>query len=395
MNKLRDCNSQPIFNVYRRPDGFYWPKVFVMFILLSIKQIFHKIKTALTNEETMLKFYSDLERPQTLSNHDQPIDAVYFNAANKNGDHLVVGTARRKRGLIDGFLYLKINDGKVGLLESFKLPDTSLYQEKEEQKFAAEGLKVECLEPMKKWKIIYQGLMKRSSDPKQSFQVDMDIMYTSNLPFFNFDTDLDIFLTAKCMALEKWSKEYFKLLKQHHQTHYEQYGSLKGRVIINGEHFQINMESMRDHSFGNHREWKNLHKYNLQMFTTENGDRFTVGNICFPITLSSFKVGFVYSAADKKVYPITHNDFELYQHGESGTPPVDYAFTIKAGGKTYVVKVDVVDTPHFFISKDWECKVFERFCKFNVNGLNGWGASEWQHRNVMGRDIMEYETNRA
>ncbi|KAL3269693.1 hypothetical protein HHI36_008753 [Cryptolaemus montrouzieri] len=388
INKVINHNPEPIFNVYQRPNGYYWLKVIFMFCILYLRQAIHKIKLSLKNKETLEKYYSELEKTHKLSNHNQPIDAVYFNAANETGEHLVVGTARRKNGLIDGFMYVKIRDNEIGLLESSKLPDTSLYQKTVEEKYGAEGLEIQCVEPMKKWKITYRGKMKKYSDPKQCFDVDLLVMYTSELPFFNFDTDMDPWCMAKCIALEKWSSEYFKLLKQHHQTHYEQHGNIKGNILIDGKVFPINMESMRDHTFGNHREWRNLHKYNLQMFTTENGDRFTVGDVCFPLTVSSFKMGYVYSAADKKIYPITYNDFQLYQHGESGKPPQDYAFTIEAGGKTYIVKVDVIDSPHFFISKDWECKVYERLCTFKVNGLKGWGASEWQQRNILGKNIL-------
>lgn len=41
--------------------------------------------------------------------------------------------------------------------------------------------------------------------------------------------------------------------------------------------------------------------------------------------------GFVTSYKDKKNYAISRVDMELYQYGESGQPPKDYAFTFWAG----------------------------------------------------------------
>lgn len=144
----------------------------------------------------------------------QPIDAVYFNSANEHGDHLVVGTARRKDKLIDGFLYLKLNNDEIGLLETPKLPDTSLYQDVQAEEYCAEGIKVWPVEAMKKWKITYEGQMKKADKSKELFDVKLDVTWTSYLPPFNFDTDMDPLLMAKCVAREQWSREYFKLLEE-------------------------------------------------------------------------------------------------------------------------------------------------------------------------------------
>lgn len=42
-------------------------------------------------------------------------------------------------------------------------------------------------------------------------------------------------------------------------------------------------------------------------------------------------MGFAYSAKERKVYPLSSCDLLLHQHGESGDPPLDYGFTVKAG----------------------------------------------------------------
>ena len=47
----------------------------------------------------------------------------------------------------------------MGLLEIPTLPDTSLFRE-EELTFAANGFKIQPIEPMKKWKLTYDGPMR-------------------------------------------------------------------------------------------------------------------------------------------------------------------------------------------------------------------------------------------
>lgn len=53
-----------------------------------------------------------------------------------------------------------------------------------------------------------------------------------------------------------------------------------------------------------------------------------------------------------------------------------------SGGQLYTVQVDVKDSPTFFIGDEHESRVVERLCHFNVNGVKGWGAAEWQYRNL-------------
>lgn len=144
----------------------------------------------------------------------QAIDAVFFNAADQNGNHFIIATARRQNKLIDGFFYLKIEDSNVGLLESPKLPSTALYQTEETNGYSAEGFDISVVEPMKKWRLRYNGKMKRASNVSQTVDVDVDVTWTSTLPFFNVDTDMDALLMAKCTALENWSRDYFETLQK-------------------------------------------------------------------------------------------------------------------------------------------------------------------------------------
>lgn len=126
-----------------------------------------------------------------------------------------MSTARRKNGLVDGFVYLKIKESGLGLLESPKLPGTSLYQTEEEMgKYEVEGIKVMPVEPMRKWKISYEGKMKKFEDRSHVVDVKVNAEYTSYLPHFNFDKDINWFAMAKAMSHEKWSKDYFEILKE-------------------------------------------------------------------------------------------------------------------------------------------------------------------------------------
>jgi hypothetical protein len=46
------------------------------------------------------------------------------------------------------------------------------------------------------------------------YDVELHIKFTSPLPYFDFDTDMDELPVARGMALEPWNKEYFSTLKE-------------------------------------------------------------------------------------------------------------------------------------------------------------------------------------
>lgn len=86
-------------------------------------------------------------------------------------------------------------------------------QKDNEDGFAAEGIKIECVEPMRKWKIRFEGRLKAHDHHEKIYDARLNLEFTSDLPYFNFDTDLDPVSMAAAMAKEKWSKSYFEILK--------------------------------------------------------------------------------------------------------------------------------------------------------------------------------------
>ena len=49
------------------------------------------------------------------------------------------------------------------------------------------------------------------------------------------------------------------------------------------------------------------------------------------------------------------------------------------------VQVNVVESPVFYIGWEWEAKIVESMCTFEVNGIPGWGIAEFMYRNTTGR----------
>ena len=41
------------------------------------------------------------------------------------------------------------------------------------------------------------------------------------------------------MAREPWSREYFDRLREAHQSHYQQFGRLTGRLVVDGDQWPV------------------------------------------------------------------------------------------------------------------------------------------------------------
>ena len=101
----------------------------------------------------------------------------------------------------------------------------------------AEGVHLEPVVPMKRWKVKFEGemMMKNEGDIITSHKVRIDAEYSSELEYFDFDSDMDPWTVARAMAREPWSRQYFEGLKAAHQSHYEQFGEVAGLVSVDGQ----------------------------------------------------------------------------------------------------------------------------------------------------------------
>jgi hypothetical protein len=67
-------------------------------------------------------------------------------------------------------------------------------------------------------------------------------------------------MIANSLAVEPWSREMFKRLESSHQTHYEQFGNLSGKIQIDDKHHDFHIISMRDHTLAPYRKWTDIRR---------------------------------------------------------------------------------------------------------------------------------------
>jgi len=375
---------KPILGIYSRSGKRGIFKQWFMYLLLK----WRKRSAGAGKKEVgyglkMTEDINKLECVKELGPSPLAVDAVLFSGGADDGTYLVISAARRADNILQCIVMILVPG--VGLFEHTQHPDTTMYQKEHENGWVVNGIHLEPLEAMKKWKVQFEGemMMKNEGSIITLHKVKLDAVYTSDLDYFDFDSDMEPWTVARAMSREPWSREYFEKLKDAHQSHYEQFGDVLGKLSIDGTERDFKVNVMRDHTHGSTRDWTLMHRYCLHNFTCRNGIRGFLGIVSQPGIFSFLELGYIYNRQGKK-QPIQEVDFPIWDFGENGSDSDDYGFKFKAGDKWYHVHVDVQRKGEAMFGLEWEARVVERFCRYTINGVDGWGVSEWEYRHKEG-----------
>lgn len=147
------------------------------------------------------------------------MDAVYFNTSSVSSQILLFATARRKNGLMNTIGMLRVPEYSKDLLVLPEYPETTLYQNENEQKnlqyYTVAGIEIESMVPMQEYRIKYNGKMRHENNLSKEVDVRFNVIWHTDLPTFNFSTDISRTAMSEAMALEHWNREYFNNLKRY------------------------------------------------------------------------------------------------------------------------------------------------------------------------------------
>lgn len=376
--------SSLIFGIYPRKSIFYHLKYAIA--LMVVKRLRHRFYQ--NSEKHSEEVMQQLDRPQVLSDNPKSYDVVSFMAANTKGQKLMICLERRRRGINRAALYLWLPE--YGLLSSTNLPDMLYFTtdgEQESTEFKGNGFHIYPQEPMKLWRIKYEGELKNNLD---LVKVKLDLEFHSHSNHFDYNRDLSPAVIADSIAREAWNESFYMMLKSvdnilAKRTHYEQSGYITGDIKVDSKVMSLKMNGFRDHSFGTERCLSTINRYVYFALYLEDGTSMVVGNLSQPsFFLSSLKVGYICS--EPGVYkPITKCNFELYSYGEKGVPPKHQNFIVHTEDSKYFVQIKEEDRAIRYVGGNWESKVYNQFVSCTVNGVQGQGITEYLYRHNGGR----------
>lgn len=149
------------------------------------------------------------------------------------------------------------------------------------------------------WRVQYIGELTRGDGERVDAQFDGE--FTSDQAPVDFFSHMPPVRTAKAMAGEKWSKQFFAEVQSNNQVHYEQTGRLRGILKIDGKVLSIDLPCVRDHSFGK-RDWNYMNNHLWLMAVNENS-QFNFSMVSYP-AMSILEVGNYKAEASPMAYAL-------------------------------------------------------------------------------------------
>ncbi len=87
----------------------------------------------------------------------QAVDCMYFNGFDKDGTVFILRIGHRHGRKAE--IWLSINLPGVGFYQFPGHPDTAVYNT-DDHGISAAGLRFECIEPMFRWRVMYNGMLR-------------------------------------------------------------------------------------------------------------------------------------------------------------------------------------------------------------------------------------------
>ncbi|KAK3592024.1 hypothetical protein CHS0354_031535 [Potamilus streckersoni] len=386
----------PVDGVYRLPGRCYYLKKYSFFLLLWLRKNRSQKRSVKghVTEDHVSRGYGmstsdplQLEQCHDLEDDPHALDSAYFAGFGKDGTRIALRVARRHGREAEVWVLLEVPG--LGFYQHPVHPDTCFYNT-DGVSFTAGGVKLQLLEPLRRWKVSFSGMLRHGlcntldAKPDKYAHVKMTFIWEAVCDPFNFDVDLEMTSLADGIAKEKWSREFWSRLQRMHQTHYEQWGEMWGKICIEGhEERNVRLKSIRDHSFGV-RDWRLFYRYMVHyIFVEETGIMAMVSVVSQPVNMSHIKPGYLVYANGETV-GVSSNNLKIWDHTRSKEPDNNYSFSFTAGGEQFHVEVEGGSTPVLYHHADRGSKIFERFCKYKVNGEKAIGLVEFHYRNPEG-----------
>lgn len=397
---FRPQNS-PVCGVYKQPGRWFWLKKLAFIMIFKLRQRNHKVAEKRIRKTAELldrnRGYgagvldpSSMETVAPLDPDPFGLDTVYFGGFNNDGVRIVIRYCRRHERRGEIWLFLEVPE--IGVLQHPLHPDTYVINTNGRD-YSTGGLKIEMVEPMKMWKVSFDGTLRHGlcnnleNKGGRLVKVKFSFKWCCNTDPFNFDTDISASAIADAIARENWDQEFWKRLKSKHQTHYEQWGEMTGPLKVEGhDDVQLTLNTVRDHSYGV-RDWRMFYRYAIHFIRLESGMTAQVGVVSLPSTTSYLQVGYLNYPCGA-MYPVSSCDIRLWDIAETPEPANSYSFNFIAGGDAFHVEVKGETTPIFYHCEDRGSKIFEKFCQYKVNGKKGYGLVEFHYRNPEGPSFV-------
>ncbi|MGN0818192.1 MAG: hypothetical protein ACI4L9_04405 [Candidatus Coproplasma sp.] len=211
------------------------------------------------------------------------------------------------------------------------------------------------------WRVIFCGKLK---DGKGE-EVDAKFIgaFKATAPAIDFFSDMPPVRTAKAMAFEKWTKNYFAEVQSNNQVHYEQTGIFSGSLEIDGQTKEISMPCVRDHSFGK-RDWNYMNNH-LWLMAVNGNSQLNFSMVSYP-AMTMLEVG-NYCSQDKPAAYVLSAEYDRKSVAECKVPE-NFEITLDlTDGTKLNVKASKRDQVRYTFA-DGKYVLVEGVADYEING---------------------------
>ncbi|XP_061863476.1 uncharacterized protein LOC104559288 [Colius striatus] len=328
-------------------------------------------------------------QPRPLRPDPHALDSVYFTGfAETNKTFVIARLAKRPGGVCEMWLFLRV-DG-IGELEHPQHPNM-MVNDASEEIWSGGGLTIEYLEPQTRWKISFNGLLRKgpyrqqwSEEEGELVPVKFSLHWENFTEVFNFSVDSHPSTFARAFAQEPWTIEFFQRVKKQRQQHFrhEQWGQSVGEIEIkNHEKTKLCLKGVRSHSYGI-RDWSEIYRYVMLLAHFEDGTAAHLTVINMPATTTNLTVGYVFFSDGRKA-GIEWSNASLAEMADDGVIKDEYGVSFTAGGKFFDVSaaLDKQACPVVYNGLTGRGVFHECIADFQLNELTqGWGLVEFYYR---------------
>ncbi|MCL2540587.1 MAG: hypothetical protein FWE53_04145 [Firmicutes bacterium] len=208
---------------------------------------------------------------------------------------------------------------------------------------------------------------------KPKVKVEMQAEFHGLSQVFDFSRHLPADTMAVALAKEKWTKEFIAAIKENHQVHTEQQGTISATIKVDSEtHRFSRINAFRDHSYGK-RDWGYFDRHIWILGLMENGDMFHTSFVRYP-AVTQINAGLYLKDGKPDGYVKNLPSMDSLPILGKCPPKASYEVELDNGRK-FTIKFKREFEVKFDFQKQYT--ISEGVSEFEIDGLRGRGITEF------------------
>lgn len=287
-------------------------------------------------------------------------DSSYFLGRGEDGSYMVVRMAFRTTRHPEYWLAFHLPSKGTFMLDQLEGEVKAGFQ--------MGNLQFKCLEPGKRWNIIYSGKIQQEG---ASCVVNLNLMFEASSPLVNFKQISRPEDIAPVIAREKWTRGFLGNLKEIQKVHLEQGGYITGTITLDGYDHPVHWRSIRDHSWGT-RAWETWKRHVWLGGVLDNGEAFNLSMISYDF-MGQLSAGYITSGEELSFFdPLP----EMEQFASDPVLPARAAIAFQArDGTSHLLEMQI--RAYFDFTMDSIYRIREGMGDFVFDGIPGKGVAEF------------------